>query len=230
MSCSGDEERRNVPSMVSGGPIRVAIVEDDSALREGLGVLIGGTPGFRLTGAFESAERAFAPLSKDGPDVLLLDINLPGMLGSQAARVLRDQLPRTQIVMLTVYAEQDRVFESICNGACGYLLKTTPPARLLEAIREAHGGGSPMSPEIARKVVSLFRKTQSPADPGEKLTPTEVRLLKLLSEGHSYQSAGAEMRISVNTVRNYIRTVYEKLHVHSKSEAVTKALRSGLIS
>ena len=229
MSCSGDEERRNVRSMASAGPIRVAIVEDDPALREGLGVLVGGTPGFRLTGTFESAERAFAPLSKDEPDVLLLDINLPGMLGSQAARVIRDRWPRTQIVMLTIYAEQDRVFESICNGACGYLLKTTPPARLLEAIREAHDGGSPMSPEIARKVVSLFRKTQAAADPGEKLTPTEVRLLKLLSEGHSYQSAGAEMRISVNTVRNYIRNVYEKLHVHSKSEAVTKALRSGLI-
>jgi len=215
--------------MASDGSIRVAIVEDDSALREGLGVLIGGTPGFRLTGTFESAEQAIAALSRDGPDVLLLDINLPGMPGSQAARVLRDQLPRTQIVMLTIYAEQDWVFESICNGACGYLLKTTPPARLLEAIREAHDGGSPMSPEIARKVVSLFRRTRSSADPGEKLTPTEVRLLKLLSEGHSYQSAGAEMRISVNTVRNYIRNVYEKLHVHSKSEAVTKALRSGLI-
>jgi len=211
-------------------PIRVAIVEDDTALREGLRMLIAGTPGYRLTGAFESVEASLEPLSADGPDVLLLDINLPGMLGSQAAGVLRERLPRMQILMLTIYAEQDRVFESICNGACGYLLKKTPPARLLEAIREAHEGGSPMSPEIARKVVDLFRKTHEPADPQERLTPAEVRLLRLLSEGHSYQSAGEELHISVNTVRNYIRNIYEKLRVHSKSEAVTKALRTGLIS
>jgi len=211
-------------------PIRVAIVEDDTALREGLRMLIAGTPGYRLTGAFESVEASLEPLSADGPDVLLLDINLPGMLGSQAAGVLRERLPHMQILMLTIYAEQDRVFESICNGACGYLLKKTPPARLLEAIREAHEGGSPMSPEIARKVVTLFRKTHEPADPQERLTPAEVRLLRLLSEGHSYQSAGEELHISVNTVRNYIRNIYEKLRVHSKSEAVTKALRTGLIS
>jgi len=210
--------------------VRVAIVEDDASLRQGLGALIAGTPGYRLTGSYGSVEAAQSPLAADSPDVLLLDINLPGMLGSQAARGLKERLPRMQILMLTVYAEQDKVFESICNGACGYLLKKTPPARLLEAIREAHEGGSPMSPEIARHVVTLFRKTHVPANPEERLTPAELRLLKLLSEGHSYSSAGGELRISVNTVRNYIRSVYEKLHVHSKSEAVTKALRGGLIS
>jgi DNA-binding NarL/FixJ family response regulator len=215
--------------MESPPSIRVSIVEDDPALREGLGRLIGGTPGYRLTGTFESAESALGPLSAHQPDVLLLDINLPGMLGSQAARVFRDRLPRMQILMLTVYAEQDRVFESICNGACGYLLKKTAPARLLEAIREAHEGGSPMSPEIARKVVMLFRKTHEAVRPEEQLTPAEVRLLKLLAEGHTYQSAGGELGITINTVRNYIRAIYEKLHVHSKSEAVTKALRGGLI-
>ena len=230
MLCQPGGTRGKFADMEEGRPIRVAIVEDDDALREGLGALIAGTPGYRLTGAFESAERALGPLAADSPDVLLLDINLPGMLGSQAARLLRERLPSMQILMLTIYAEQDRVFESICNGACGYLLKKTPPARLLEAIREAHEGGSPMSPEIARKVVSLFRKTHVTAAPEERLTPHEVRLLKLLSEGHSYQSAGAELRITVNTVRNYIRSIYEKLHVHSKSEAVSKALRGGLIS
>ena len=132
--------------------------------------------------------------------------------------------------MLTVFAEEDKVFESICNGACGYLLKKTPSARLIEAIREAHEGGSPMSPEIARKVVSLFQKTHQPAHPDERLTPHEIRLLKMLAEGHSYHSAGGQLGISVNTVRNYIRSIYGKLHVHSKSEAVTKALRSRLIS
>jgi DNA-binding NarL/FixJ family response regulator len=209
--------------------IRVAVVEDDASLREGLEMLIDGTPGYHLTGAYDSVEAGAVAFPADTPDVLLLDINLPGMPGSQAARMLRERHPRMQILMLTIYAEQDRVFESICNGACGYLLKKTPPARLLEAIREAHEGGSPMSPEIARKVVTLFRKTHEPAAPGERLTPHEIRLLKLLSEGHSYQSAGGVLDISVNTVRNYIRSIYEKLHVHSKSEAVTKALRSGLI-
>src|SRR5436309_138170 len=211
-------------------PIRVAIVEDDTALREGLRMLIAGTPGYRLTGAFESVEASLEPLSADGPDVLLLDINLPGMLGSQAAGVLRERLPRMQILMLTIYAEQNRVFESICNGASGYLLKKTPPARLLEAIREAHEGGSPMSPEIARKVVTLFQQIAQPEQALYQLTPQETRLLKLLADGYSYQSSAAQLNISINTVRNYIRSIYEKLHVNSKSEAVSKALRHHLIS
>ena len=216
---------------MSGEPaVRVAIVEDDESLRDGLGVLISGTAGYRLTGAYGSVEEAMGPLAKDTPDVLLLDINLPGMRGSQAVRPLRQQFGRMQVLMLTIFAEQDHVFESICNGASGYLLKKTPPARLLEAIREAHEGGAPMSPEIARKVVTLFQKTRGPAEPHERLTPHEVRLLKLLAEGHSYQSAGQELGCSINTVRNYIRSIYEKLHVHSKSEAVTRALRSGLIA
>lgn len=209
--------------------IGVAIVEDDAPLREGLGALVSGTPGFRLTGAFGSAEAAFEALPAAPPDVVLLDIHLPGMLGSQAVRVLRERVPAAQILMLTVYAEQGRVFESICNGACGYLLKKTPPARLLEAIREAHEGGAPMSPEIARQVVTLFRATHEPAEPDERLTPAEIRLLRLLADGHSYQSAGTRLGITANTVRNYIRSIYDKLHVHSKSEAVAKALRRRLI-
>jgi DNA-binding NarL/FixJ family response regulator len=132
--------------------------------------------------------------------------------------------------MLTVYADEQRVFESICNGAVGYLLKKTPPAKLLDAIREAANGGAPMSPEIARKVVTLFRATRSKrAEADEVLTAQEVRLLHLLAGGHSYRAAGDELNISINTVRSHIRNVYEKLHVHSKSEAVTKALRNGLI-
>jgi DNA-binding NarL/FixJ family response regulator len=210
--------------------IAVAVIEDDPALREGLAVLIRGTPGQRLTGAFDSIEAAAGPLAADPPDVLLLDIHLPGMTGSQGVRHLRERVPSMQVLMLTVFAEEDKVFESICNGACGYLLKKTPPARLIEAIREAHEGGSPMSPEIARKVVTLFHRTHAPAEPGERLTPHEVRLLKMLSEGHSYQSAGAQLGVTINTIRNYVRSIYAKLHVHSKSAAVTKALRSRLIS
>ena len=144
--------------------------------------------------------------------------------------MLKEKYPALQILMLTIYAEQDLVFESICNGACGYLLKKTPPSKLLEAIREAYEGGAPMSPEIARKVVMLFQKTGPPLKLDEQLTPQERRLLKLLSEGHSYRSAGELLHISINTVRNYIRSIYEKLHVHSKSEAVSKALRGHLIA
>jgi DNA-binding NarL/FixJ family response regulator len=131
--------------------------------------------------------------------------------------------------MLTVLAERERIFESICAGAIGYLLKSTPPARLLDAVREVKGGGAPMSPEIARKVVELFRKAPPPPAVSG-LTAQEVRLLALLAEGHSYRAAADSLHVSVNTVRNYIRSVYEKLHVHSSSEAVSKALRLGLIS
>ncbi len=217
--------------MTDNLPVSVAIIDDDERLREALAMLIAGTPGYRLTGDFGSMEEAVAPMDGDPPDVLLLDIHLPGMLGSEGVSVVRKRHPGTQVLMLTVYAEQDLVFESICGGACGYLLKKTPPARLLEAIREAHDGGSPMSPEIARKVVGRLQDAPHlPGGPGEGLTPHEVRLLKLLAEGHSYQSAGAELKISVNTVRSYVRSIYDKLHVHTKSEAVTKAFRKRLIT
>jgi len=216
--------------MSSAQQILTAIVEDDRATREGLSLLINGTPGYRCVGSYRSVEDALRPESSEQPDVLLLDIHLPGMLGSEGVRVLKEKYPALQILMLTIYAEQDLVFESICNGACGYLLKKTPPAKLLEAIREAYEGGAPMSPEIARKVVTLFQRTGPPPKLEEQLTPQEVRLLKLLADGYSYQSAGDQLHISVNTVRNYVRSIYEKLHVHSKSEAVSKAIRSRLIS
>ncbi|MEP7337413.1 MAG: response regulator transcription factor [Acidobacteriota bacterium] len=217
----------------TNGTIDVAIVEDDRSLREGLGLLINATPGFRCPRSFGSVEEGLRAIGVNGeavPNVLLLDIHLPGMLGSDGVKLFREKFPAMEVLMLTVYAEQDKVFESICNGACGYLLKKTPPAKLLEAIREAYEGGAPMSPEIARKVVRLFQNTKQLAKPEEQLTPQEVRLLQLLSEGHSYQSAAGQLNISINTIRNYIRSIYEKLHVHSKNEAVGKALRSGIIS
>jgi DNA-binding NarL/FixJ family response regulator len=208
--------------------IRVAIVEDDRAVREGLGMIIGATAGYECTGRFFSVEDALQAMNVV-PDVLLLDIHLPGMLGSEAVRVFREKYPSLQILMLTVYDGQDKVFESICNGACGYLLKKTPPAKLLESIREAHEGGAPMSPEIARKVITLFQQTLPLEKLDEPLTPQETRLLKLLSEGYSYQNSAGQLNISINTVRNYIRSIYEKLHVNTKSEAVSKALRHRLI-
>jgi DNA-binding NarL/FixJ family response regulator len=208
--------------------ISVAIVEDDRATREGLGMLINGTPGYRCQNTFRTVEDALRSAGV-APDVLLLDIDLPGMSGSEGVKLLKQRHPSVEILMLTVYAEEDKVFESICNGACGYLLKETPPSKLLESIGEAHRGGSPMSPEIARKVVRLFQKTGPPEKINGQLTPKEMRLLKLLVEGYSYQGAADRLYISVNTVRDYIRSIYQKLHVHSKSEAVAKALRSRII-
>src|SRR6266850_6139386 len=172
--------------MESSSRVTVAIVEDDPRLREGLAMLIAWNAGFRLVGTFPSVETALEGLATGASEVLLLDIHLPGMLGSEGVRHLRAKHPSMQILMLTVFAEEDKIFESICNGACGYLLKKTPPARLLEAIREAHEGGSPMSPEIARKVVTLFQRSRPPEKLDEQLTPQEKRLLVLLAEGHSY--------------------------------------------
>ncbi|HQR31692.1 MAG TPA: response regulator transcription factor [Blastocatellia bacterium] len=218
----------------NNGTIRVAIVEDDRSLREGLGLLINATSGYNCQHSYGSVEEALRDINDDGdqnlPDIMLLDIHLPGMLGSDGVKLFREKFPTMQVMMLTVYAEQDKIFESICNGACGYLLKKTPPAKLLEAIREAHEGGAPMSPEIARKVVMLFQNTRLPEKIDEQLTQQEIKLLQFLSDGHSYQSAAGQLNISVNTVRNYIRSIYDKLHVHSKNEAVGKALRSGIIS
>jgi DNA-binding NarL/FixJ family response regulator len=210
-------------------PIRVAIIEDDRPTCEGLRLLIDGTPGFRCISASSSVELARPQLERGVPDVLLLDIHLPGIQGSEAVRGLRADYPLMQILMITVYTDEDKVFESICSGACGYLLKKTPPARLLEAIAEVHGGGAPMSPEIARKVVTLFQKTGSPKKQEAHLAPQELKLMRLMSQGFSYEAAGLELNVSINTVRNYIRSIYDKLHVHSKSEAVGKALRDGII-
>jgi DNA-binding NarL/FixJ family response regulator len=212
----------------SGEPIRGAIVEDDRATREGLGALINGTPGYACVGAFPSVEEALREL-KETADVMLFDIQLPGMSGANGVKLFHEKFPHLEIVMLTVLAEQEKIFASICNGACGYLLKETPPAKLLEAISEAHAGGAPMSPEIARHVVTLFQKTGSPEKFDDQLTPQELRLLGLLAQGYSYQGASAQLNISVNTVRDHVRNIYAKLHVHSKSEAVSKALRNRLI-
>lgn len=210
--------------------IKVVLVEDDQRLREGLGMLVDGSPGFRLVGAFNSVEEALARRLGEAPEVLLLDIHLPGVPGSQGVRPLIEKWPGAVALMLTVFEEEDHIFTSLCNGAVGYLLKRTPPARLLEAVREAHGGGSPMSPEIARKVIHLFRKTPPPPMQLDiTLSPQEAKLLALIAEGASYQAAGDRLFISINTVRKHIRSIYEKLQVHTKSEAVKKALQAGLI-
>jgi DNA-binding NarL/FixJ family response regulator len=210
--------------------LRIAIVEDDHTTRNGLAALIEGTSGYHCVGQYGSVEEALRKTRAGMADVFLLDVNLPGMSGSEGVRAIRERCPGAEVLMLTVYTGEDKVFESICNGAVGYLLKTTPPTKLLDAIREAADGGAPMSPEIARRIVTLFRKTSAAEPLTEQLTTQELRLLQLLADGHRYRGAGEQLGISVNTVRSYVRNIYDKLHVHSKSEAVSRALRRGLIA
>jgi len=218
--------------------VNVAIVEDRREIREGLAALIDGTDGFRCTGAWRSMEEALeslAALASDPgggasvPEVALLDIGLPGMSGIEGARLLRERFPRVSLLMLTVYDDDERIFEALCAGAGGYLLKKTPPERLLDAIADAASGGAPISPEIARKVVGLFSRFRPPAKAGHSLTPHELRILGMFVEGHNYRTAAAELGVSLNTVSFHVKRIYEKLQVHSKSEAVARALRDRLV-
>ncbi|MFO0981433.1 MAG: response regulator transcription factor [Planctomycetota bacterium] len=209
-------------------PIKVAIVEDQPQTREGLAILIGSTPGFQTVGVRVDGGRR-QHVAQDQPAVVLCDIELPGMSGIDGVRELIARCPNVQILMLTVFADNDHVFEAICAGASGYLLKDTPPARLLEAIAELHSGGAPMSPEIARKVVAMFARVAPPSQATHQLSARELEILKLLAEGHSYKTAASELHLSLDTIRFHIRHIYEKLHVHSKSEAVILALRQGIV-
>jgi DNA-binding NarL/FixJ family response regulator len=210
--------------------IGVAIIEDQAETREGLSRLINGTGRFTCRHVYGSMEAALARIGVDAPRVALIDIGLPGMSGLEGVRLLREQHPAIAPVVLTVYKDDDRIFEAMCAGACGYLLKTTPPARLWEAISEIAQGGAVMSPEVAMRVVELFRKTRPPEQPSARLSTQELRVLRLLTEGHQNKTAAAELGISVHTVGFHLRSIYEKLHVHSRSEAVVRALRDGLLN
>jgi len=207
----------------------VATIEDRREMREALAILIDATPGFRCSGRFRSMEEALQAFPRETPDVALCDIDLPGMSGIEGMRLLKERYPSMLILMLTVYDDDERIFQALCAGACGYLLKNTPPARLLECLREAVDGGAPMSPEVASRVVSLFRHFRPPEKAEYDLTPHETRLLKLMVEGHNYKSAAAELKVTVHTISFHMRRIYDKLQVHSKSEAVAKALRSRLL-
>jgi len=220
------------PEDASRRPIRVALVEDDRRLREHLRELLSGSADHECVLDAGSVEEALQLTPRTPPDVILLDIHLPGVRGSLAVERLRERHANAIVLMHTVYEEDDLIFESLSHGASGYLLKRTPPARLLAAIREAHEGGAPISPEIAHKILALFRRLPPPPpyeEASERLTPQEARLLVLIERGFSYRKAADELGISVNTVRTHIRSIYEKLHVHTKSEAVSKALKSGQI-
>lgn len=209
--------------------IKVLLIEDEREVREGLAMLINGTNGFSCSGSYRSVEAALYHLTDQKPDVVLTDIGLPGMDGIEGIRVLRQRLPETPFIALTVYDDNERIFAALCAGACGYLLKNTQPSRLLDALREVVAGGAPMSPEVARSVVRLFRDFVPPPNADYHLTPQEKEILKMLVEGHSYKTAAFQLNISYHTVSFHLRNVYEKLQVHSMTEAVAKALREKLV-
>src|SRR5262245_39149258 len=210
--------------------IAVAVIEDQPVIRDCLAVMIDRTAGFRCTGRFRTMEEALAGLADAVPDIALVDIALPGMSGIEGIRILKQRHPQLLLLVLTVYDDDERIFDALCAGASGYLLKKTPPSRLLACLQEAVAGGAPMSPEVARRVIALFREVRPPAKADHDLTPHELRLLKLLVEGCSYKTAATELGVTVRTISFHLERIYEKLQVHSKSEAVAKALRNRLVT
>jgi DNA-binding NarL/FixJ family response regulator len=210
--------------------IKVAVIEDRREIRDGLAALINGTEGYCCLGAFRSMEHALAGIGASLPDIVLVDIGLPGMSGIEGIRLLKERHPALQFLVLSIYDDDERVFDALCAGACGYLLKRTAPARLLESLKEVSEGGAPMSPEVARRVIGVFREIRPPKHADHQLTPHQTRLLQLLADGHNYKTAAAELGVTVDTIGFHLRHIYDKLQVHSKSEAVAKGLRNRIIN
>ena len=206
-------------------PIRIAVVEDDKTVREGLRMLLDVSPGYSCVAAFSNGEDALAGLPNVLPDVVLMDINLPGINGIECILKIKEQELPILFIMLTVFEDADAIFRSLSAGACGYLLKNTPPAKLLDAIQDVHRGGSPMSGEIARKVVQSFQHTVEKPDTSTSLTKREDEILGLLSQGYFYKEIANSLSISVETVRTHIRNIYEKLQVRTRTEAILKYLK-----
>ena len=209
--------------------IRVAIVEDNHALRESLSQLIGGTPGYTLVGEWPNCSGMLAGIKEARPEVVLMDIQMPGMSGIEGVSRLKQLLPGTEVLMLTVFEDEEKIFDSICAGASGYLLKRTPPAALLEAIQEVKTGGAPMTAKVARRVLSSFQQGETKRPNHANLTEREQQVLAGLVKGHTYQLIANERHVSIDTVRSHVKNIYQKLHVNSKAEAVAVAMRNRLV-
>lgn len=205
--------------------IEVAIVEDIDDIRNGLADFINAATGFRCVATYATAEAALEDLPDLEPDVVLMDIVLPGMSGIDCIRALKMQQPNIQIMMLSLYEDDEKIFNSLVAGASGYILKKTPPEKLLESIQDLYNGGSPMSPQIARKVVQTFQYLQKPSQSTDDLSKREQEILAYLAKGHLYKEIAATLHISVETVRTHLRNIYEKLHVRTRTEAVLKYLQ-----
>ncbi|HYV28815.1 MAG TPA: response regulator transcription factor [Candidatus Eisenbacteria bacterium] len=215
-----EKSKKNTKAM----PICVSIVEDNRGTRETLKELLGRAQGLRCVGAHSSGEEALKRIPDEKPDVVLMDINLPGMRGIECVAQLKARSPKTQVLMLTTYDQSDLIFESLRAGAHGYLLKNIDPAELVQAVEQVHAGGAPMSMYIARKVVNHFQQIRKPSSEMETLTPREHEILGLLAKGYLYKEIADQLGISISTVRAHLHTVYEKLHVQSRTEAVVKFL------
>ena len=213
--------RTKVPAKM---PIRICIVEDDAGLRETIAGFIAASSGFECLDAFSSGEEGLKRIPALEPSVVLMDINLPGMNGIQCVKRLKEKMSAVQILMLTVYDSSDQIFEALAAGASGYLLKSTPPEKLLEAIEDMQQGGSPMSSHIARKVVQAFQPAARTTPLTAHLAPREQEVLDLLSKGYAYKQIAGHMDLNIGTVRTYIRRIYEKLHVNCRTDAVVKYL------
>lgn len=209
--------------------IRITIFDDSADMREGLFHLISMTPGFMLAGSFPDCTCAVENIQQTKPDVVLMDIDMPVISGIEGVRIIKGSFPQLNIVMLTVFEDDDKIFEALRSGASGYLLKKNHPAKLLDAIQEVHRGGAPMSESIAKKVVEFFSNGSKPVHNEYMLSVREKEVLHYLVEGHSYKMIAADMYITVETIRTHIKHIYDKLHVHSKSEAVIKAIKDRLV-
>ncbi len=207
--------------MATAAPIRIVIYEDNVALREALSLLVSTTDGYVLLGAFGDCRSVETQTASLQPDVILMDIDLPGMSGIEATLRLHRQFPGVEVLILTIFDDDGQIFDAIRAGASGYLLKRTPPSRILDAIREVYEGGAPMSPGIARRVMESLHVGEKGREL-EQLTPRELEVLKLLAAGKSYKMVAAEIGVGLETVRTHIRRVYEKLHVHSVTEAIAR--------
>jgi DNA-binding NarL/FixJ family response regulator len=202
--------------------IKVLIYEDDYTFRETLCILVNGTDGYELKNAFENCDHIEDHLKKFQPDVILMDINMPGIGGLEGLRIVRGISPSTQVLMCTIFDDNENIFKAICNGANGYILKKSPPSKIIEAIKEVHEGGAPITSSIARKILELFPKVPARSTEIDKLAKREQEILQLLMKGYSYKMIAAELNISIETVRTHIKRIYEKLHVHSAQEAIAK--------
>jgi DNA-binding NarL/FixJ family response regulator len=205
--------------------ISVSIVDDEKELRESIATFINGSPGFRCDKVYGSGEAALKGLAEERPEVVLMDIHMAGMTGIECVERLKILAPEIQIIMLTVYEDTDQIFKALSVGAGGYLLKRLSPTKLLQAIREVHAGGSPMSSSIARKVVASFQKASPTAPKHSALSPREQMVLEHLAKGLTYKQIADQLGISIDTIRTYLRRIYEKLHVQSRTEAVARFLR-----
>lgn len=210
--------------------IRVAIFEDNSDLRDGMFHLINGTEGYQCVGAYANCDRIIRHLEDVKPDVVLMDIEMPGISGIEAVKIIKENFPDMKILMETIFEDNNKIFESICNGAEGYILKNTPPAEMLQAIKEIYEGGAPMTPSVASKVLKMFKQRAAfETNDSYDLTDREMEILRYLTEGMSYKMIANTCYISIETVSGHIKNIYKKLQVHSKSEAVIKALKNKMV-